>query len=324
MDNYKIGRVIQTLMSLQSGQNNSVPELMKLNNCSRRTIFRDLKEIQKVGIEYKYDRDNKSYVIQDDLMLRPPNLSYKEAVILLLLVKKAKSQIHIPCEKTAMIAALKIENSLSPPVRKYCRQVLQNISVGSLFNVESNGFGDMFFFILAALNNKVVISFSYCLNNGLKSDVTLNPYHLHYCNNKWYLIGKSHYHKKVMHFPLTSIKELELIEEVYEDKKTVDINKYIGNAWQIESDGRLYKIKLRLSSEIAREAESIKWHKTQSVVKQDDGSVILEFRVNGLEEIASWILSHGENVTVLSPKVLREKIISKADNIMELYSQGTG
>ena len=44
-----------------------------------------------------------------------------------------------------------------------------------------------------------------------------------------------------------------------------------------------------------------KWHKSQSIEENLDGSIILTLTVNHLLELKNWVLSWGKNAQVLEP-----------------------
>jgi predicted DNA-binding transcriptional regulator YafY len=96
-----------------------------------------------------------------------------------------------------------------------------------------------------------------------------------------------------------------------EDEK-FDLREYFGYAWSLLREGRLYNVELRFSPKVAEEVAEIQWHETQTVSFEKDGSVILRFRVDGLNEITWWILSYGDQVEVLSPQILRRRIVEIA------------
>ncbi len=52
-----------------------------------------------------------------------------------------------------------------------------------------------------------------------------------------------------------------------------------------------------------------------------DGSAIIEFRVDGLNEITWWILGYGDRVKVLAPLALRQKIARMAQRIVDLNAE---
>ena len=78
--------------------------------------------------------------------------------------------------------------------------------------------------------------------------------------------------------------------------------------------GKVYNVKLKFSPEVARSVTEVQWHCTQKVAFDDDGSTIIKFRVDSLNEIIWWVLSYGNKVQILAPKVLRKKIIKIARN----------
>ncbi|MHC4126487.1 MAG: HTH domain-containing protein, partial [Planctomycetota bacterium] len=55
MKTRKISRIIQILTALQSGKSYSADDLAKMFDTTRRTIFRDLKELRGIGLPYHYD-----------------------------------------------------------------------------------------------------------------------------------------------------------------------------------------------------------------------------------------------------------------------------
>ncbi len=95
----------------------------------RRTVFRDLKDLQKAGVPCHYDKKSHCYVIDAKFFLPAPGLSTQEALGLLLLVYKAADHILVPFKNSALRAALKIENNLPSKIKRYCNTALRNISI---------------------------------------------------------------------------------------------------------------------------------------------------------------------------------------------------
>jgi predicted DNA-binding transcriptional regulator YafY len=80
--------------------------------------------------------------------------------------------------------------------------------------------------------------------------------------------------------------------------------------------GQLYSVKLKFFPEVAHDVAEVQWHSTQKVTFKDDGSAIIEFRIDGLNEITWWILSYGDRVQVLAPKILQQRIIEIAQKMV--------
>ena len=322
MKNSRISRIIQLLTTMQSGKSYAVEDLSKMFGTSRRTIFRDLKELQAIGVPYHFDSDTGGYVIGPEFFLPPVDLDLKEALSLLLLVHKVRDEIQLPFSKSAMLAALKIQNNLPPNIRRYCNTVLKNISatVGAQAPVQSHGGLDAVFTQLQnAITRKRKINIRY---NSLAEqkiiDVELSPYHLFYNQRAWYVLGHSSLHKSIRTFKLNRVKSMQTSDKCFVGGEDFDAHEYFGRAWSMIPEGRIYNIKLQFTPKVACNVTEVKWHSTQQVTHNNDGSATVEFRVDGLGEISWWILGYGDQVRILAPRALRKRIVRIAENTIKI------
>ena len=82
-------------------------------------------------------------------------------------------------------------------------------------------------------------------------------------------------------------------------------------------EGKMYNIELRFSKKVAKNVAEVQWHSTQKNYFNGDGSLTVSFRVDGLGEISWWILGYGDQVEVVAPAVLRKKIATTAQLMVE-------
>jgi len=322
MKSSRISRVIRLLTTLQSGRSYAVDDLSKMLGMSRRTVFRDLNELQAIGVPYKYDSKSRSYTIDPEFFLPPVDLNLQEALSLLLLTHKTRHQIQLPFKNSALLAALKIENNLPPKIRQYCNTALQNISTRVSAQAPLSLLDKTFAQLQKAIAKKRKVNISYnSLFEGKIIDVTLSPYHLLYNQRAWYVLGLSALHKNIRTFKLNRIKELTTLDKCFLGGRGFDMNDYLGKAWSMIPEGRIYNIKLRFGPKVAENVTEVRWHSTQQVTRNSDGSATVEFRVDGLREISWWILGYGDQVQVLAPKALRKKIIETAKKMIKLNEQ---
>jgi len=314
--------MVQILTALQSGQRYAADDLAKMLGLSRRMVFRDLKDLQKAGVPCHYDKKAHHYAIDPEFFLPASGLSAQEALALLLLVYKAGNHIHFPFKGSALRAALKIENNLPDKIKRYCNTVLRNISIKAGPQPRTNLLDKIFAQLQQAILKKRVVNIRYYLPREQKSIVTnLSPYHLMYKDHAWYVLGKSDLRKGVGTFKFSQIEELNVLDKCFIEDEEVDVSEYLGRAWSMTPEGRLYHVKLKFLPEVARSVSEVQWHSTQMVTFEDDGSAIVEFRIDGLNEITWWILSYGDQVQVLTPKILRQKIIKIAQNTVKRNEQ---
>jgi proteasome accessory factor B len=313
---------MQILTTLQAGKSYAVGDLSKMFGTSRRTIFRDLKELQAIGVPFHYDARTGGYTIEPEFFLPPVDLSLQEALGLLLLAHKAREQIQLPFKNSVLWAALKIENNLPARIKQYCNTALKNISTRPCAQApvtHSTGLDKTFAQLQQAIVKKRKVNIRYhSLFEGAIIDVELSPYHLLYNNRAWYVLGRSSLHKSVRTFKLNRIRELTTTQRCFVDGGKFDVYDYLGRAWSMIPEGRIYNIKLRFLPKVANNVAEVQWHSTQKVVRNSDGSATVEFRVDGIGEITWWILGYGDQVQVLAPKTLRKRILQIAKNMTEL------
>jgi len=156
------------------------------------------------------------------------------------------------------------------------------------------------------------------LHDKKQIDLILHPYHLMYNNRAWYIVGYSELHGQTRTFKLNRIKQLQTTDKCFIMENKFDINEYLGNAWSMIPQGRLYNIRLKFSKMVAKNVSEVRWHKTQQTKFNPDGTVEMSFRVDGLSEISWWILGYGDQVEVLAPAALRKKIAETAKKVAKI------
>jgi len=150
----------------------------------------------------------------------------------------------------------------------------------------------------------------------------LCPYHMLYNNGTWHVLGRSSLHKKVRIFELNRISQLATTEAGFTVEKGFDVSEYLGRAWSTMPEGRIYNVKLLFLAKAAKDVVEVKWHSTQKVTPNGNGSAIVEFRVDGLNEITWWVLGYGDQVQVLAPQALRKRVLGIAQNMIKLNENG--
>jgi len=315
----KITRVVQILTVLQSGKSCSVGDLAKLFGASRRTIFRDLQELKVIGVPYHYNAKAGGYTMDPEFFLPPIDLNLQEALSLLLLVHKASGQIQLPFKNSALLGALKIENNLPAKIRQYCNTALRNISTKAACQAPMGQLDKTFAQLQKAIARKRKVNILYhSLFEGKVINTELSPYHLMYNRRAWYVLGLSGMHKSIRTFKLNRIKQLQISERCFIDGEGFNAAEFLGRAWSMIPEGRIYNVKLRFLPKVANNVAEVQWHSTQKVTRNSDGSATLEFRVDGLGEIGWWVLGYGDQVEVLAPKVLRKRVVETAKNMIKL------
>jgi proteasome accessory factor B len=111
---------------------------------------------------------------------------------------------------------------------------------------------------------------------------------------------------------------LKTTEKCFLGGENFDVSEHLGRAWSTVPEGRIYNVKLLFLPSVADDVAEAKWHSTQKVTRNDDGSAVVEFRIDGLSEITWWILGYGDQVRVLAPQALRQRVLDVAKNMVKL------
>ncbi len=78
--------MFKMVIALQAERYNTTKDLTERLGISRRTLYRDLRELQEAGVPCHYNKETGAYIVDPQFFLPAPNLSTKEALGLFLLV----------------------------------------------------------------------------------------------------------------------------------------------------------------------------------------------------------------------------------------------
>jgi proteasome accessory factor B len=147
----------------------------------------------------------------------------------------------------------------------------------------------------------------------------VRPYHLGCLENQWYLFAEDLERKQLRTFALPRMRKVALTSKGFRRPADFSISEVLSGSFGVHSAGRKQRIRLQFDSFAARLVAERKWHESQRVRENNDGSIILELDLGGLEEIERWILSWGKHARVLAPKELTTRIRDEANAIAKLY-----
>ncbi|MBW8035806.1 MAG: WYL domain-containing transcriptional regulator [Planctomycetes bacterium] len=325
----RISRIVQLLCTLQSGQCYSPDELVKVMQVSRRTVFRDLQELTAIGVPYYFDSDAGGYRIDPDFFLPSIDLTLQEALSLLMLIYKDRGHLPPLLKRSALLAGLKVENNLPAEIKRYCAATLEHISIqpiprsvgGAIGGDKGDSADRIFWHLQRSVERKQKVRIVYrSIFDSATIKTTLSPHHLMFKSRAWYIVGKSSLHNEIRTFKLSRIETLQVLSQFFPRKKTFDIEDYLSSAWSMIPEGKLYNVKLKFTPRVARNVSEVQWHKSQKMQFEEDGSLVVEFRVDGIGEIGWWVLGYGDQVEVLAPKALRKRVAGVGAKMAKINS----
>lgn len=320
MELTRLHRVLRLLTLLQSGEPLTVAELMAELNVSRRTVFRDLDALRDAGVPC-FHESGRGYRIAPGFFLPPVNLTVAEALGLMTLAKAASAQREQPFSGPVVEAVRKLVAMIPPPIREACQGIMTNVSVRPAPAASPNGARNYHALLQQAIDERRVVALDYTsvFQGEGRIRLHLHPYHLHFAARAWYVIGYSEKHRQVRTFKLSRIESLDLLERRFRSDNGFDIDRHLGKAWQLIPEGRVYRVELLFTPKVATNVCEVRWHATQKHRTLDDGSCLMTFEIDGLNEISWWLLGYGDQVVVRKPAALRKLVAKRHRAALERY-----
>ncbi len=302
---------------LQAGRRCNVNKLAEEVGVSRRTIFRDVSVLKDAGIQIAFDDDTETYNIEQSYYLKPMNLTLEEGLAVMLMTRKMADARVLPMVGSIVSAGLKIESALPEDVVKHCGEMLQGVEFDWPQVSDVDSVSDILYRIQQAIANQRKLRIAYeSYHEKSEIQTTLRPYRALFRGRGWYVIGHSEMHGELRTFKLERIIALHETDAHFTPDHTFTVETYFGNAWNLIRGDTRYHVEITFSAKVAGNVEEVAWHPTQRTRRRSDGTLVFEVDVDGIDEIAWWILGYGDQAIVCEPEPLRQLIASHARNML--------
>lgn len=180
--------------------------------------------------------------------------------------------------------------------------------------------------ILMALRNREIIRFThYNFKKDSKTKYTITPFQLREYDRRWYVVGLPEQESHIKTFGLSRISELETIgmaeaSVVDYENQLEKFNRIVGLNYDGSDKEEI--VRIAVTKHQYQYLRSLPLHPTQTFEKfLPDGRVVLMFTLIPNYELKMQFLKMGDQIEVLEPKFLREKIRRILHNGLRLYEE---
>lgn len=171
----------------------------------------------------------------------------------------------------------------------------------------SQGFAHFDLYYQACTERIALSLLYYSYRNRVYGHHLLHPFLIKEFENRWYLVGYSEHHGAVRVFGLDRISEPELLRVPYRPTDPDEIIRYLGDLYGVHplpgSEKTL--ITLRADELATHYFNAYPLHHSQRIEKRSDGTSLITYSLVPTRELAHYILSLGNQVTLLSPDWFR-------------------
>lgn len=291
-------------------------EIAKACGVDRRTIYRDLSMLDKIGVPIS-QQDGKFYINREYYSANI-RLNLNEAVALFISARMLSR--HAEQQNPHVISALaKLASSLPEPLASHVNYIADSVRAHP---VDRNFVLVLETLTHAWLERRRVRLWGSLVKPGEISVHEFSPYFVEpTANGGLYAVGFDDVSQNVRAFKVASVRRAKLLDMRYEIPRHFDRRHYLANMWGItgDSDAKT-SVVLAFSPDVTSLIKERVWHSSQQIETLEDKRCTLSVQVSDWREMLPWIRSWGSQVEVLEPQALRWELVADAARINEIYT----
>jgi predicted DNA-binding transcriptional regulator YafY len=314
----RMGRILRVMRLIQSRGRWDAQAIAAEVGCNVRTVFRDLAALEYAGVPWHFDKVFQCYKVQSDYFFPVPGLTEEEALGQALATAVTKAPGLDVAGGTAPITR-KLAVRSGETIRQLMADAERLVSVLDLKLADhSRHHNEIKAIQFALIYRKQLTGLYESPYETGPVRLKLHPYRLCLIKNAWYLIARPTDEEQPRTYRVARFKTLRMVDAAARVPGEFDLREYFGNAWGVFRGSQSYDVEIWFAPEVARMVTETVWHHSQKSKSQPGGAVTLTFRVDGLEEIAGWLLSWAGRFEIIAPKELRELVVKKLKCALEM------
>ncbi len=135
-----------------------------------------------------------------------------------------------------------------------------------------------------------------------------------------YVFGLREPPGEIRTFKIERIERVEILRETYVIPNDFDPQEILADAWGIWfTRDEPVEVKLIFHPRVAHRVGETRWHRSEQVELQEDGSLLWRALIAQPREMMPWVRGWGADVEVLKPQWMRDEISNEAKELMEIY-----
>lgn len=312
---------------LFSGERYSLTELSRILNCSKQTVLRLLDNIRKsYGITIEETKEgNKNYYRIKKTSPSLRNIPLTEAELQSLQLCKSFTQ-HLVGKKLyeeATRAIFKSKAALGQEGK------ISECHFSAIFpgTIDYTPQHQIIHTLIDAMEKRKICKLTYqAINANHPKTYHIKPIKLFSYNDAMYLHaqktkepGKPY--KAPKYDPLLAVHRMKAAEitNISFQPEPFDFEKTFNQHFGVIKDD-LFEVEVIFTGWAASFVAERRWSPDQKIIKKGKNKVILKFTASSVPEVKSWLLSFGDNATLIQPKWLVKKIKMQVDNMAKCYN----
>lgn len=289
-------------------------ELAREFSVSTKTIQRDLRALQDVGFHLKSitsAHGEKAWRIETEEIIAGLSLTFEEITALYLGRRFLEPLAGTPFWEGAQSAFKKLKIGVGKSQSDYLDKFASTFYQTSVGQSDYSGRGELIDTLMICIEDLKIVDLTYHKLVGDQPErYAVHPLGLIHHDRSLYLVAFTPIRDDYRMYKVDRIIEALNTGKDFIRPSDFKLNSYVESAFGIFGGGERprFDVRIRFASCVAKYIQEHRWHHSQRITTNPDGSLTVEFALAALEEVKAWILSFGSKAVVESPPELRRMV----------------
>lgn len=318
----QLERIFEIDRQIRAGLYPKAEDIAAKFECGRRVIFNDREfMVERLGAPIEFDREKGGWYYTDSTWVLPNTMVNEgELLAFLLSIEVAQRHLGSTLESSLQSAIEKIAKSVKGPVAVDLEHLRSYYSVAEPITSATNEQALLDLYQAAQEQRQVRMNY-YTNSRGEWNVRTVNPHHLYYENDSWYLFAFDHMRGEMRNFHLGRIDRWEVLSERFERKSGFSVEDWMGQAFRGIRGGEPVGVAIWFDEYQARWIRERNWPEGHEITELPAGDLVLRFETGGLEGVKMWVMQFGAQAEVLEPPELRQSVADELWQALKNYSE---
>ncbi len=155
-------------------------------------------------------------------------------------------------------------------------------------------------------------------------EMEIHPYALRLCQRRWYLLAWSPERKGRRTDAIDRLPCCTILNKKFKMKKDFDAAEYFKDCVGVftgitEEEKTPTLVVLKTTKRQAEYLHTLPLHHSQTVIAEETEHVVFTYQLLPTDELVSLILAMGDQVEVVAPQILRDKMKQKISTLQSMY-----
>ena len=217
------------------------------------------------------------------------------------------------CVRKWLLNSFAVDNLIVESRKLKSRILLEEVPSGKRYLIP----------LIEAMRDGMIVEVDYqSFRQQVPANFEIEPYCLKLFRQRWYVVARSPHYNRVMIYSLDRILDLEVSEKTFYYPEEFNPQSYFDACFGIVADDDIgiETVQLKVYAPQDKYFDALPLHHSQRTGEVTEGHTVYEYRIRPTYDFVQELLSHGADVEVLQPSLLRSRLGDIAKEMVALYN----